>query len=106
MINCLPENLRKDEILSTAYSLSNTIRNKDFNYKKTIKNINTNNNSIYDTSIISCYCTNCKYLNHHHGQIITKDLWIIENKRTCNIISKGPNYRERKTINWKKLKKT
>ena len=28
---------------------------------------------------------------------------IIENKRICNFTSKGPNYRESKTINWKKV---
>ena len=47
------------------------------------------------------YFQNSKSLNHHDGYIITGDLWIIENKKLCKIISKGPNYREPKTINWK-----
>ena len=42
IINCLPESLQEDEIPSTVYSLSNTIRNKIFNYKNTIKNIKNN----------------------------------------------------------------
>ena len=44
---------------------------------------------------------NSESLNHHDGYIITGDLWIIENKKLCKIISKGPNYREPTTINWK-----
>ena len=53
VINCLPESLREDEIPSTVYSLSNTIRNKIFNYKNTVKNINTNNTRTYRTGVVS-----------------------------------------------------
>ena len=79
VICCLPESLREDEIPSTVYSLSNTIRNKIFNYKDTIKT-STNSTRTYGTNINSCNCTNSKYLNHHDGHIITGDLRIIENK--------------------------
>ena len=43
IINCLPESLREDEIQTIVYGFSNTIRNKFFNYKNTVNNINTNN---------------------------------------------------------------
>ena len=33
---------------------------------------------------------------------LTGDLQIIEIQKLCKIISKGPNYRESKIINWKK----
>ena len=39
-----------------------------------MKNINTNDTGSYETSIISCKNSNSKYLNHHHGYIITGDL--------------------------------
>ena len=66
----------KDEISSIIYSLSSTIRNKVFNYKETISNKNTKDTETYETSISSCICANLKYLNHHHGHIITEDLRI------------------------------
>ena len=81
MINCFPESLREDEIPSTVHSLFNTIRNKNFNYKDSVKNINANDTRTSGTGIISCNCTNSKYLNRHHEYIITGDLLIIENKR-------------------------
>ena len=77
------------------------MRNKIFNYKNTVKNINTKNTTTYRTGIISCNCTNTKYLNHHHLRI-TKHLRIIDNKELPKIISKGPNYRKPKNINWGK----
>ena len=43
---------------------------------------NTNDTKTYGTGIISCNCTNSRYLNHHHGHIITGDLRIIESKKT------------------------
>ena len=73
----LPESLQEDEIPSTIHCLSNTIRNKIFNYKNTVKNINTNDARTYGTGIISYNCTNSKYLNHHHEHIITGDTRII-----------------------------
>lgn len=45
--NCFPECLQVDEIRSTVYSLSNAIRNKNFNYKNTVKNINTTDTRTY-----------------------------------------------------------
>ena len=62
--------------------------------------------NINGTGIISCNCTNSKYLHHYHGHIGTGDLRIIENKKIHNIISKGPNFREPKSINWKKNKES
>ena len=65
IINCLPESMREDETQSIVYGFSNTIRNKIFNYKNTLNNISANATRTYRTGIISCNCTNSKYLNHH-----------------------------------------
>ena len=69
IINCFPESLREDEIPPTVYP----VPSETFNYVNTIKMINTNETRTYGTGIISCNCTNSKYLNHYHGKIIT--LW-------------------------------
>ena len=37
-----------------------------------------------------------------HGHIVTGNLHIINNKRLRGLIRKGPNYREKETLNWKK----
>ena len=83
------------------YSLSNAIRNKMFNYKDTVNNINTNDTRTYGTGRISCKCTNSKHLICHQGHIIKGDLRITVNQKR-NTVSKGPNYREPKTKNYGK----
>ena len=88
----MPESLWEDEITSTLYSLYNTIRNKIYNYENILKNININKTRTFGTRIILCNPTNSRYLNHHHGHIITGNLQIIENKKLCWIISKGTNF--------------
>ena len=79
IINCLPESLPEDEIPSILYSLANTIRNKNFNHKNTIKTLTLTIPRTCGTCIILCNCANSKYLNNHHQHTITGDLCIIEN---------------------------
>ena len=57
-----------------------------------------NDTTTYGTGIILCNCNNTKYLNINRKFIITRDLLIIENKKLVKITSKGPNYREPKTM--------
>ena len=77
-------------------------RNKTFNYKNTVYNINSNDTKTYGTCIVSCNFTNSEYLHHHHRQILTGYLQIIQDKKLCKMRSIGPNYREPKIIIWKK----
>lgn len=51
-MNYLPESLNEHEIPSAVHNLSNPIRNKIFNYKSTVENINTDDTRTYGTSII------------------------------------------------------
>ena len=37
-------------------------------------------------------------MNYHYGHIITGNLNIVDNERLCQLISKGPKYRELKQI--------
>ena len=102
--NHLPDPLKEDEVPSPVYNLSNTIRNKIFNYKDTVNSININDKLSYGTNINTCDCATSMFKNQHHGHILTGDLRIIENNKLRKIVSKGPNYREPKTLNWKKCK--
>ena len=98
----LPECLNDDAFLpSIVYSLEPTIRNKIFNYKDVVSNIDINDNISYGTGLTSCDCSTSVFCNRDHGHILTGDLRIIANDKIRKLISRGPNYREPRTLNWK-----
>ncbi len=99
----LPEKLQEDPP-SIVYSLTPTIRNKIFNYKETVDSINTVDLETFGTNLTSCECQNSPFIDQHHGHIMTGDLSFIKNNHLRKLISKGPNYREPKNINWNKCK--
>ena len=79
-----------------SYSYSPTIASKIFNYKRTLTNLDLNN----DLSIPSS-CSESPFLYGPAGHVITGDLSIIENDELRNVIRKGPKYREAQPIKWK-----
>ena len=104
VVDLLPVPLQNDEVPSVVYSLGTTIRNKIFNYKETVNSIRTDDLESYGTGITSCDCHESEFVDGHHGHVVTGDLRIIQNDKLRKLISKGPNYREPKTINWKKCR--
>ena len=100
----MPEIIQSYEPPSVVYTLGSTIRNKIFNYKDTVEHIDTNDLETFGTGISDCECHNSNFRNEHHGHILTGDLRLIQNSRLRKLISKGPNFREPRTINWKKCK--
>jgi hypothetical protein len=80
--------------------LEGTIRNKIFNYKQTVADIDTNDQSTYGTGLASCDCQGSEFCDPHHGHILTGDLRIIANQKLRKLVSRGPNFREAKTIHW------
>ena len=59
----------KTEQISTAYTLTKTIRSKMFNHKDFIKTLDTKDN-FDNMSNLHCNCTN-------HGHIVTGDIRIV-----------------------------
>ena len=51
----------------------------------------------------NCDCKSSKCCDPHHGHIITGNLGIIQNPKLRNLLTKGPKYREKERINWKKV---
>ena len=100
----LPNLLQNDEVPSVVYSLGNTTRSKLLNYKNVVNAIDINDQETYGTGLTNCDCHQSSFKDDTHGHIITGDLRFIENKKLRKLISKGPNYREAKTINWQKCK--
>ena len=104
VINKLPQQFQNDDVPSIVYSLSSTIRNKIFNYKQTVNNINTEDSITYGTGIVDCDCASSPFVDENHKHIVTGDLRIINNNKLKKLISKGPNYREPRSINWKRCR--
>lgn len=100
----LPEKLKDENPPSIVYSLTSTIRNKIFNYKETVNTIDTDDLLTFGTNLPSCECSKSPFVDPDHGHIMTGDLRIIENQHLRKLISKGPNYREPRNINWNKCK--
>ena len=97
----LPDQLKEDEYLpAVVYSLEGTIRNKIFNYKQTVAEIDTNDPNTFGTGLASCDCANSEFCDPNHGHVLTGDLRIIENQKLRKLISRGPNFREPTTIHW------
>ena len=89
--------------------LDSPIRNKIMNYEEKVRSIqhmtegeisvtlNSESNSLFP-----CSCLESEYTDPHHGHVVTGDLRIIKNDKLRKLFSKGPNYREKKTVNYQK----
>ena len=61
---------------------------------------NDNDLETFGTGLRDCRCKESPFVNRGHDLIITGDLRFIENNHLRKLISKVPNFREVKTINW------
>ena len=99
MCDNLPSNFNISDIPIVVYNRNLSIRLTLFNYKQFVLHLNTDE-FLKDPNSIKC-CGN-KYdnafINDHHIHIITGNLNIVNNERLCQLISKGPKYREPKPI--------
>ena len=105
VVSSLPEILRKeDNIPAITFKLDFPIRNKILNYKISVSSLVFENVDgkpcIQD--LPECNCTESTFCDPAHQHIVTGDLRIIENSKLRKLISKGPNYREPKTLNYNK----
>ena len=110
IIDSLPDSLQREEnIPKIVMKLDRPIRNKIMNYEATVRSIqhmteddiamtlNSETNSLFP-----CHCQDSEYCDPHHGHVVTGDLRIVTNPKLRKLFSKGPNYRENKTINYNK----
>ena len=49
-----------------------------------------------------CECSQSVFKDPVHNHVVTGDLRIIENSKLRKLLSKGPNYRENKFLNYRK----
>ena len=51
-----------------------------------------------------CDCQNSQFCDPYHKHIVTGDLRVVTNDKLRQLLGKGPNYREARTINFSKCK--
>ena len=105
----LPQVLQKDEEVPTCtMKLDPPIRNKILNYRETVSSLKivVDDDVSFVENLPSCECKNSEFCDPHHKHIVTGDLRIITNQKLRKLFSKGPNYRECKTLNYKKCKQS
>ena len=102
VINLLPSEMRDvDNIPMVTYKLSRTVRNEIFNYKKTVNDIFIGGENTLNPYVDACSCSTSTFSDPHHKHIITGDLRIVENSKLRKLLTKGPNFREPRTLNFK-----
>ena len=87
-------------------NLNPSIRSTLFNYKQTVFHLNIDE-FLEDPNSIKCCCNKYgnSFMNNYYDHIITGDLNIVNNERLCQLISKGPKYREPKQICFEEARK-
>ena len=77
------------------------IRNKILNYKEAVDSIYADDVS-FCLSTDQCHCADSSFCDPHHKHIITGDLRITKINKLSKLLTKGPDYREPRTINFSK----
>ena len=106
VLNLLPDVLQKQEnIPVVTYKLGKTIRNKIVNYKNVVSTLFFQEGSVDNILHMECDCSNSQFCDSDHKHVITGKLDIVNNAKLRKLLSKGPNFREKRTINFNKAKK-
>ena len=84
------------------------IRSKILNYKETVSSLKVcvDEDVSFVENLPSCDCINSEFCDPHHKHIVSGDLRVISNLKLRKLISKGPNYREPKMLNFRKCKQS
>ena len=104
LIKLLPPLFNKEAPM-VVFDLTNPIRSKIFNYKKTVQERDVDS-FLADPSILPCSCTDSPFVDAHHGHIISGDLRIVENNKLRKLLCKGPKFRESEGICWNKARES
>ena len=72
------------------------------NYKRTVKEIEIiqQENKFVPTYLPTCHCSTSMFQDPVHKHVVTGDLRIITNSKLKKLLSKAPNFRKNKFINY------
>ena len=59
---------------------------------------------LLNPDILLCKCINLSFADKYHKHVVTGDLLIIDNNHLRKLFTKGPKFRETKTVNLEKAK--
>ena len=107
VINLLPDVLKTDEDMPTCtFRLDPPIRSKILNYRETVSSlqIEIDEDVSFIRDLPKCDCQNSQFCDPYHKHIVTGDLRVVTNDKLRQLLGKGPNYREARTINFSKCK--
>ena len=95
----LPYNFDISDIPMVVDNLNPSIRSTLVNYKQFVLHLNIDE-FLKDPNSSKCCCNKYdnSFISNHCVHIITWNLDIVNNERLCQLISKGPKYREPKQI--------
>ena len=102
VLETIPNSIKDKEPPTVIFKYMPTIRKHMFNYKETVNDFKHND----DLKNMQCSCSESTFIDKDHGHVITGDLMIIKNKKLRQLFQKGPNHREKQTMNWKKAQET
>ena len=87
--------------------LSKPIRNKILNYRETVSSLDivVDDEVSFVRNLPTCECRSSEFTDPFHQHFVTGDLRVITNQKIRKLFSKGPNYREPKTLNYEKCNK-
>ena len=108
VLDLIPPNLsREEDIPMVTMKLTPPIRSKILNYKETVSSLDVvvDEDVSFVRDLPSCECEHSEFSDPHHGHIVTGDLRVVEHRKLRSLLTKGPNYREPKTLNYSKCKK-
>jgi hypothetical protein len=98
VVQIIPPYFKNQSVLIVAYSYTNSIGHKIFNYKEALQDIKIEE---YPMNPLTCDCSHSPYQYNSSGHLITGDLNIIQDESLRKVISHGPIFREPQHINWK-----
>ena len=105
----LPEELKgDDDVPACTMKLDPPIRSKILNYRETVSSlmVHIDEDVSFVENLPSCDCADSEFCDPHHKHIVSGDLRIITNTKLRKLFSKGPNYREPTTLNYRKCKQS
>ena len=93
----IPPYFNDKSVPKISYTYTTPIAPRIFNYKKVLQNLRIDD---FKAKPPDCSCASSPFKYSPSGHVITGDLNIISNESLRNVLSKGPKYREPKSINW------
>ena len=103
IVSLVPDTHKKFSKPMVTYTLGLPISSKIFNFNKFVNSLNLDE-FLLNPNSLPCECHNSPFTDKHHQHIVTGDLRLVSNSALRKIFSKGPKYRESKTINLSKAK--